>query len=122
MSLVAAALPQVECFLDAAAGQAGLGALGYQEQVRERLDLGRRNYGDSSFQLSLEQIAGELDDEAADLAGWGVVALLSDDLAGRDEEQCLKILGLLQSIGAEGARVAFLVRELKRTLEHSHAG
>lgn len=116
MSLVAAALPQVECFLDACAQHAGLGSLGYQADVKRRLDLGRRNYGDASFQLSLEEVADELGDEAADLTGWGVVALLGEDLAGRDEDQRVRILSLLQAIGGEGTRVAFLVRELKREL------
>lgn len=41
--------------------------------VRERLEAGRKAYGDASFERQPAELIGELQQEALDLAGWGFV-------------------------------------------------
>ena len=42
-------------------------------RVRARLELGRVAYGDRSFDRPEDELLGELQQEALDLAGWGWV-------------------------------------------------
>ena len=41
--------------------------------VRARLEKGRGEYGDRSFQLPPEQLVGEIEEELADVCGWAFV-------------------------------------------------
>ena len=45
----------------------------FAQAVRNRLERGRRDYGDDSFRRAPEEILQELAQEAEDLAGWGFV-------------------------------------------------
>jgi hypothetical protein len=45
----------------------------FVEAVRARLEAGRAAYGDRSFERPTAALAGELQQEALDLAGWGFV-------------------------------------------------
>lgn len=44
--------------------------------VAGRLEKGRREYGDSSFARPPTELARELQDEALDIAGWGLILWL----------------------------------------------
>ena len=51
-----------------------LGRFGeFHRVVRERLEAGRREYGDASFSKAPAELLEELSQEALDLAGWGYV-------------------------------------------------
>jgi len=43
-------------------------------EVRERMETGRRTYGDRSFELTFAQLMAEARMEAVDLAGWPYMA------------------------------------------------
>lgn len=45
----------------------------FTAQVRSRLDRGRQDYGDSSFDRPLGDVLRELSEEALDIAGWGFI-------------------------------------------------
>jgi hypothetical protein len=45
----------------------------FEAAVRARLAQGRAQYGDRSFERSAEELVGELEQEALDLAGWSFV-------------------------------------------------
>jgi hypothetical protein len=46
---------------------------GFVEAVRARLEAGRAEYGDESFERPPTELVSELEQEALDLAGWGFV-------------------------------------------------
>lgn len=46
----------------------------FADEVRERMETGRRTYGDKSFQLAFSQLMAEAKQEAVDLAGWPYMA------------------------------------------------
>ncbi len=45
----------------------------FAESVRERLEAGRAEYGDKSFERPPGELLAELQCEALDLAGWGFI-------------------------------------------------
>ncbi len=45
----------------------------FTRQVRKRLERGRAEYHDGGFNRPPEELLGELQQEALDLAGWGFV-------------------------------------------------
>jgi hypothetical protein len=45
----------------------------FAAELRARLEAGRVAYGDKSFRRSPEELLGELQQEALDLAGWGFI-------------------------------------------------
>jgi hypothetical protein len=45
----------------------------FTAQVRARLETGRREYGDESFNKDPRELLDELGQEAMDLAGWGYI-------------------------------------------------
>lgn len=45
----------------------------FMQAVRERLEAGREQYGEESFARDPDELLGELQEEALDLAGWGFV-------------------------------------------------
>ena len=42
-------------------------------RLRERLDTGAREYGDSSFRRPAVELLSEIQDELVDVAGWGLL-------------------------------------------------
>lgn len=46
----------------------------FADEVRERMETGRRTYGDRSFELTFAQLMAEARMEAVDLAGWPYIA------------------------------------------------
>lgn len=45
----------------------------FARALHRRLEAGQREYGDDSFARPAEELLGELQQEALDLAGWGFV-------------------------------------------------
>ena len=43
------------------------------ERLRVRLEVGARQYGDSSFRRPPGELLSEIQDELVDVAGWGLV-------------------------------------------------
>lgn len=82
----------------------------FSAEVRERMENGRREYGDKSFGLPLTTILAEAQMEAVDLAGWPYMiwrklkleqrALLAKGLdTGPRFEQLHEALSSLEAIG-----------------------
>lgn len=46
----------------------------FADEVRERMERGRRSYGDHSFSLPFSTLIAESQQEAVDLAGWPYMA------------------------------------------------
>ena len=46
----------------------------FADEVRERMEQGRRSYGDKSFSLPFSMLMDEAKQEAVDLAGWPYMA------------------------------------------------
>ena len=46
----------------------------FADEVRERMQAGRRTYGDKSFNLPFQTLMAESQQEAVDLAGWPYMA------------------------------------------------
>ena len=46
----------------------------FADEVRERMQAGRRTYGDKSFKLPFQTLMAESQQEAVDLAGWPYMA------------------------------------------------
>jgi len=42
----------------------------FMEAIKKRLEAGKREYGDSSFTRSASELAGEIEEELLDVAGW----------------------------------------------------
>jgi len=42
----------------------------FMETIRKRLEAGKREYGDSSFTRPASELAGEIEEELLDVAGW----------------------------------------------------
>jgi len=45
----------------------------YAQEVRGRLENGKNDYGDASFERPIEEVVHELQAECLDLAGWGFI-------------------------------------------------
>ena len=45
----------------------------FAAMVAERLEQGRRQYGDRSFELPPSELASEIEEELADVCGWAFV-------------------------------------------------
>ena len=45
----------------------------YFQEVRSKMERGKRDYGDKSLTRPLKELAQELRSEAVDLAGWGAI-------------------------------------------------
>jgi hypothetical protein len=41
--------------------------------VRDRLTVGRREYGDASFERPVAELLGEIEEELLDVVGWSAV-------------------------------------------------
>jgi hypothetical protein len=57
-----------------------------REQVVSRLEMGQARYGDAWVDRTLEELLGEMREEAADLLGWGLLAAQHPVLLGLDGE------------------------------------
>ncbi len=53
----------------------------FTEHVQKRMEKGRREYGDTSYQRPVTEILDEMLEEFADVAGWGSIAF-SHELPG----------------------------------------
>jgi len=42
----------------------------FMEAIKERLEAGKREYGDSSFIRPASELAGEIEEELLDVTGW----------------------------------------------------
>jgi len=42
----------------------------FMEAIKKRLETGKREYGDSSFTRPASELAGEIEEELLDVAGW----------------------------------------------------
>jgi len=42
----------------------------FMEAIKKRLEAGKREYGDSSFTRPASELAGEIEEELLDVAGW----------------------------------------------------
>lgn len=60
----------------------------FHERMMERLKQGQKEYGNESFHKSKEELAVEIEQEALDLVGWGL--LLYTKHAGYDPENPLQ--------------------------------
>jgi len=45
----------------------------FSAHVSSRLEAGRGSYGDASFRKSLDALAGEVEEELLDVAGWSFI-------------------------------------------------
>lgn len=45
----------------------------FVQQLRERLEVGARQYGDTSFRRPLGELLTEIQAELCDVAGWGLL-------------------------------------------------
>ncbi|MGN6867073.1 MAG: hypothetical protein ACTHMY_01590 [Solirubrobacteraceae bacterium] len=83
-------------WLDAA--ELDIGRSGFAEHALSRLAAGEEAYGDRWSVIGLDQLLGELREEAADLGSWGVLCLQAVEL----EE--------LEGAGGAGESIATRVR------------
>lgn len=102
------------------------GRSGFAEHVTARLGAGAVAYGDRWAELGLDHLLIELGEEAADLGGWGVLALqaLDQDHALCDESRAQLAAGLERAIafGARAHRQLVSTRlELKRPADSARA-
>jgi hypothetical protein len=65
-------------------------ATGFDTHVAERLEMGAREYGDRSYSRPLPDLLGEMTEECADIAAWGLIALAAhpDDAEAAPAIRC----------------------------------
>ncbi len=104
-------------FLDAAEREAGAMGLGYRDVVMDRLTAAERQYGvDSYLEKGLRGLLREVDEEAADLGGWPVLAALVVNESITDEDTRVHIVVLLQHIASLGVQAHQVVQQIERLL------
>lgn len=79
----------VSDFLEAVARECGGADADFSDHVRERLDHGEREYGDSYRERPLRQILSEVREEMADVPAWCVLAI-ERSYAAEDEGKLLR--------------------------------
>lgn len=104
-------LPLERDFLQGAARDAGLGALGFERLVSDRLAEGQALYGFTALARPLGELVRELREEGLDLGAWAVLAAQSDEVDELDDDQRLLFLSLLQAVAGKGAEVENLLRQ-----------
>ncbi len=105
-------------FLDAAERGAGSVGTGYRDAVMDRLTRAERQYGvDSYLDKGLRGLLAEVDEEALDVAGWGVLAALVTNDSITDDDTRVRIVILLQHIASLGVQTHQLVQQIGRLLD-----
>jgi hypothetical protein len=104
-------------FLTEACRGAGLVSVGLTEMAQERLAEGERLYGDKSLGLTLEQLAGQVEEEIVDVACWSAIMAQADAMEDLDDDKRMGVVALLESLTGIAAQQAFLVREVRKTLK-----
>jgi hypothetical protein len=87
----------------------------FSEHALRRLDAGAADYGDRWVTTSIEKLISELAEEAADLGGWGVLALQAlarSDLGGQERDEIATNVLAAIAFGARAHREMTSARRL----------
>lgn len=103
-------------FLDEACRGAGLVSVGLTAMAQARLEEGARLYGDKSLELTLAELADQVEEEIVDVACWSVIMAQADGMDDLDDDARMGLVLLLESLTAIASRQVYLVRELRQTL------
>lgn len=99
--------------LDAAEVLAGIPSTGYGRRVLDRLDSVGAKYGDRFTGMELRELLDEIEQEAADVAGWGVLTAQRAMLETLPEPMSHRFRMKLLELAAVGARADQLVAEAR---------
>jgi hypothetical protein len=99
-------------YLEGAARNAGVGAIGFERDVTDRLAEGEVLYGVTALGRPMGELIRELREEGYDLGAWSVLAAQSEDMAELDEESRLLVQTLLQQVAGKGAEAVYLLRQI----------
>lgn len=92
------------------------GRSGFAEHALMRLDAGEQTYGDSWAERMVDELLGELTEEAADLGAWGVLALQALWASATDTRRAHRITEQLEAAIASGAGAHSLLIQARRLL------
>lgn len=97
------------------------GQSGFTRHALMRLDAGQQAYGEGWTARPVDELLGELAEEAADLGAWGVLALQALELGRLDRTVRARIADLLRDAILAGAQAHRALVDARRELAHAHA-
>lgn len=94
---------------------------GFAKAAAARLVQGEQSFGDRWKTLTLEQFARELEEEAADLGAWAVLAVQALDGLDLEDVHIARLDGLLTQVARAGAQALSAVNAIRAVLDDATA-
>jgi hypothetical protein len=101
-------------WLEGAVEDLGLGGEAFVEHVLRRLASGQKLYGDQWAEAGFEGLLSELEEEAADIGAWGVLALQVLETDPRVSELMRQHLGILVKVAMTLGAASYQALKLAR--------